>query len=169
MHIRTLRNPMLEVFNQPGPDTSCERRDASTVTPQVFSLFNSQDSYNRALAMALRVEREVADPEDRVARAFEVALGRRPTEMECAEALAHLRGQTAYHAAHAPVEAPLPTEVVREMVEEMTGVNFTWTERLDVYEDYVRDPQPTEVGEATRALADLCLVLLNTNEFMYVY
>lgn len=169
MHIRTLRNPMLEVFNQPGPDTSCERRDASTVTPQVFSLFNSQDSYNRALAMALRVENEAETPEARVDRAFQRAIGRAPLANERDECLAHLRGQTAYHEGHAPVETPLPTEVVREMVEEMTGVNFTWTERLDVYEDYVRDPQPTDVGLETRALADLCLVLLNTNEFMYVY
>ena len=60
-------------------------------------------------------------------------------------------------------------EVRRHMVEEMTGVSFSWMERLDVYDDYVRDPQSTDVDAATRALADLCLVLLNTNEFVYVY
>jgi hypothetical protein len=37
----------MEVFNEPTPDFSCERREASTVTPQVFSLFNSQASQAR--------------------------------------------------------------------------------------------------------------------------
>jgi hypothetical protein len=29
--------------------------------------------------------------------------------------------------------------------------------------------QPHEVDAATRGLADVCLALLNSNEFMYVY
>jgi hypothetical protein len=55
------------------------------------------------------------------------------------------------------------------MFEEMTGESFTYTERLDVYEDYVPDAKPWEVGAETRSLADLCLLLLNANEFIYVY
>ncbi|MDG2123922.1 MAG: PSD1 and planctomycete cytochrome C domain-containing protein, partial [Verrucomicrobiales bacterium] len=41
---RGQRDPFLEVFNQPGPDASCELRDASNVTPQVFTLLNSEES-----------------------------------------------------------------------------------------------------------------------------
>ena len=119
--------------------------------------------------MALRASGEAAGPEARVTRAFKLALGRAPSQMEHGESLAHLRAQTVYHETHAPVETPLPREVRRHMVEEMTGVNFSWIERLDVYDDYVRDAQSTDVDAATRALADLCLVLLNTNEFVYVY
>ena len=43
----------------------------------------------------------------------------------------------------------------------MTGEAFEYIERLDVYEDYVADLKPWDVGPNTRALADLCLVLLN--------
>ena len=38
-----------------------------------------------------------------------------------------------------------------------------------MFENYVADVKPAEVGAETRALADLCLLLFNTNEFMYVY
>jgi hypothetical protein len=38
-----------------------------------------------------------------------------------------------------------------------------------VYEDFVPDAKPWDVGPGTRALADLCLVLFNANEFAYVY
>lgn len=33
---------------------------------------------------------------------------------------------------------------------------------------YRRELQPWDVGPATRALADLCLVLMNSNEFLYL-
>jgi len=57
------------------------------------------------------------------------------------------------------------------MVEEMTGLNFYWVEDLDIYahNKYAPDAKPWQVDAATRALADLCLVLFNTNEFIYVY
>jgi hypothetical protein len=55
LKIRGLLDPFMEVFNAPSPDLSCERRDASTVTPQVFALFNSENSLDRAVAFAARV------------------------------------------------------------------------------------------------------------------
>ena len=42
LRLRTLRDPLLETFNKPNPDLSCERRDATTVTPQALTLFNSR-------------------------------------------------------------------------------------------------------------------------------
>ena len=39
---------------------------------------------------------------------------------------------------------------------------------LDIYENYVADLKPWDVGPETRALADLCLVLFNASEFLYV-
>jgi hypothetical protein len=57
------------------------------------------------------------------------------------------------------------------MVEEMTGEEFSWTEPLDVYADphFIPDVRPWEVDAGSRALADVCLVLMNSNEFLYVY
>src|SRR5581483_12036492 len=78
LRIRTLRDPGLEVFDRPSPDLSCERRTESTVTPQVFSLFNGQASHDRALAFARRLEREADTPAARVERAFCLAFGRSP-------------------------------------------------------------------------------------------
>ncbi|MBI1371225.1 MAG: DUF1549 domain-containing protein [Phycisphaera sp.] len=169
--IRTLGNPMLEVFNQPTFDISCERRDASTVTPQVFTLFNSVNSYDRAIAMALRVEKSADTLDAQVDAAFRLTLGRAPSADERDKAIAHVERLTAQHAAHPPARHDPPKYVIREMVEEMTGLNFFWVEDLDVYasKDYVPDVKPWDVDAPTRALADLCLVLFNTNEFIYVY
>src|SRR5207249_343600 len=57
VQIRTLMNPLLQVFNEPSTDLTCERRDSTTVTPQVFALFNSQCAHDLALAMANRLSR----------------------------------------------------------------------------------------------------------------
>ena len=54
------------------------------------------------------------------------------------------------------------------MVEEMTGEDLHWEEELDALEDYQRDLVPWEADADTRALAELCLVLLNSNEFLYI-
>src|SRR5207244_2193400 len=56
-HYRTLSDPMLDVFNRPGSEVSCERREETTVTPQVFALFNGAFVHDRALALALALEK----------------------------------------------------------------------------------------------------------------
>ena len=58
LRIRGLRDPFMEVFNSPSSDLSCEARENSTVTPQVFALFNSSATYERALAFANRLVEE---------------------------------------------------------------------------------------------------------------
>ena len=75
---------------------------------------------------------------------------------------------TSYHRHHAPPPVPLPLQVEREMFEELTGETFTFNEELDLMKNYQRDLKPWDVGPETRALADLCLVLMNSNEFVYV-
>jgi hypothetical protein len=92
-----------------------------------------------------------------------------PTEDELERASVYLDEMAELHAQRTPTKIALRVEVEREMFEEMTGEPFTYTERLDVYEDYVSDAKPWDVGPTTRALSDLCLLLLNTNEFIYVY
>jgi hypothetical protein len=169
LRVRTLRDPGLEVFDRPSPDLSCERRPESTVTPQVFSLFNGQASHDRALALARRLEREADTAADRIDRAFLLTFGRQPTAAERDKALAHVARATEHHRRHEPPPETMPTAVVRELVEEQTGTKIHWNERLDVYESFVADAKPWDVGPETRALADLCLVLMNANEFVYVY
>ena len=62
-----------------------------------------------------------------------------------------------------------PREVVREGVEENTGEKFQFTERLNLTADFVPDLKPADVDAETRGLAEVCLVLLNSNEFADVY
>lgn len=168
-HYRGLPNPMLEVFNQPNADLSCERRIASTVTPQVFTLWNSQNSYDRSLAMACRLEQEVETLPERIKRAIQLAWNRKATRREINSSEEYVRKMISYHQENAPMKQHYPTKVKRRMFEEMTGEAFEYTERLDIYENYVPDIKPWDVAAETRALADLCLVLFNANEFIYVY
>jgi hypothetical protein len=167
--IRTLRDPLLEVFNQPGLDASCERRESSATTPQVFVLLNSQNSYDRAIALACRLQREADGEEAQITAAFQISLGRSPAAEELALCREHVQRLVPHHRDHPPAADPLPRYVIRQMVEEMTGLKFYWVEELDVYQDFVPDVKAWDVDAKTRALADLCLVLLNSNEFMYVY
>lgn len=81
----------------------------------------------------------------------------------------HLKEMKGHHRAHEPKKTELPTTVKREMIEELTGQPFTWQERLDVLADgYERDLKPWEVDAATRAWKEICLVLMNSNELIYV-
>ncbi|MEN3940303.1 PSD1 and planctomycete cytochrome C domain-containing protein [Prosthecobacter sp. SYSU 5D2] len=167
LKIRGLRDPFMEVFNEPGPDFSCEAREVSTVTPQVFSLFNGQASYDRALALAARALKEA--PSAAIDQVFRLAYGRAPTADEKAACEAHWQQMETRQKAlvFAPKKPPL--EITREAVEENTGEKFSFQEKLPAYADFVPDLQPGDVDARTRALADVCLVLMNANEFSYVY
>ncbi|PHR98096.1 MAG: hypothetical protein COA78_26505, partial [Blastopirellula sp.] len=90
-------------------------------------------------------------------------------QSELQASLKHIAKMTAHHKQHPPVRVDPPTSVDREMVEEMTGLLFAWTEKLDIFSQYEPDLKPWDVQPSTRALADLCLVLFNSNEFVYVY
>jgi hypothetical protein len=165
---RNLSDPLQEVFNRPGSEISCERRDETTVTPQVFVLFNSAFAHDRALALAVSLEKQPGDPAQRVWQAFRRCYGRDPAAVESAMCRAHLQRMSAYHKNHEPQPVALPIRVHRKMVEEMTGQEFEWLEDLDGMKDYQRDLQPWNVSADARALADLCLTLFNSNEFLHV-
>ena len=169
MKIRGLLDPFMEVFNAPSPDLSCEGREASTVTPQVFALLNSVSSYDRALALAARLRRESGSEEAALSRAFAVTLGRAATAAELQSARAHVSAMVARHRTLTFSPPDIPREVVREAVEENTGEKFKFTEPLEFAADFVPDLTPAAAPVETRALAELCLVLFNTNEFAYVY
>jgi mono/diheme cytochrome c family protein len=165
---RTLTDPILEVFNRPGTEMSCERRDETTVTPQVFALFNSEFAHGRALAMAAALRKDATSLEGQIELAFRRVYGRTPTETESRRSAAHVTTMLGHHHKHQPEPTPLPQKVARHMVEEMTGEDVHWDEELDAMRDYQRDFMPWDADPQTRALAELCLVLLNSNEFLYV-
>ncbi|HEX4132326.1 MAG TPA: PSD1 and planctomycete cytochrome C domain-containing protein [Pirellulales bacterium] len=169
LKLRGLRDPFFEVFNEPNPDLSCEGREASTVTPQVFSLFNGQATYERAVALASQALAKAADDKAVLEFVWRRAYGRAPSEHESAAALAHWRRTTERHE-KAVIEKPeYPSHVLREAVEENTGTKFAFHEQLDAYADFVPDRQLADLDPRGRGLAEVCLVIFNSNEFVYVY
>jgi hypothetical protein len=169
LKLRGLSDPAMEVFNAPAPDFSCEQREASTVTPQVFALFNSKASSSRALALAARVLKETKSDEDAIRRCFALAFGRPAKPGELTTCLAHWREMQVVQSKARFTTDPPPLTVRREAVEENTGEKFSFNETLHANAEFVPDLQPADCDARTRALADVCLALLNTNEFAYVY
>lgn len=165
---RSLIDPMIEVFNGAPLDMSCERRDSTTVPTQAFTLFNSEISYDLALAFAARLETETAELDRRVERAFRLAFGRRPDNKELELARRHIAEMTVYHGDTPPPEKRPREPLLRSITSELTGENYPfqeepppWTEEENLH--------PSDVAPETRALADLTLVLFNSNEFVYIY
>ena len=167
--VRGQADPFLEVFNQPNPNDSCEERVSESVTPQVFTLLNSDVMSDRAVALSLRAEREAKSLPEQIRRAVQLAYGRVPDKVEAERLKKYVQKMRTYHAAHKPEPVKYPTAITRSLVEELTGQPFDYEEVLPVFENYVPDKKPAEVNAKTRALADLCLILFNSNEFMYVY
>ena len=167
--VRGLRNPFMEVFNQPSPDESCEFRQSSTVTPQVFSLFNGEDSLHRSIATAIDLLENNKSRKSVVEALFLRAYGRKPARSDRNLALDHWEQMEKRHEGLSFEPREFPREVTRSAVEEMTGASFEFKERLFAFEDYQADPGLADVDAETRALADLCLVVFNSNEFVYVY
>jgi hypothetical protein len=139
------------------------------VTPQALALFNSEASIDRAVALAVRALREKPSKEAALARVFELVYERKPTATESKLCLAHWAKMTERHKSTTLKPAPLPSEVVREAVEENTGEKFKFTEPLEATADYVPDLKLSDVPPETRGLAEVCLVLFNSNEFAFVY
>jgi len=167
--VRGQADPFMEVFNMPNPNESCEVRDAAAVSPQAFSLMNSDLMHDRALGFAIRLEHEEETLTDQIRSAFSLALCRLPTADEQQKLVAYVTKMQSVHQKTTPVKKPYPTKITRSLVEEFSGEPFEYEEILPIFETYVSDPKPSDAKPSTRALADLCLILFNSNEFMYIY
>jgi hypothetical protein len=167
--LRGLPDPLFEVFNEPSPAFSCERRESTTVTPQALALFNSETSHARALALAARARRESSDDRSTIDHLFGWTLARSPSDDERRICLEHWQAMEPIEANRQPVDFTPPLEIRREAVEENTGEYFQFSEVLHANRDFEPDLQPSQTDVRTRALANVCLVLLNSNEFIYVY
>jgi mono/diheme cytochrome c family protein len=176
--IRGLRDPFLEVFNQPGPDKPCELRETSIISPQALTLINSGATHSRAIAFAERLMREASSPHsqrkdmsresDVIDRAFQLAFTRQPSKSEMELCLAHWRAATADEMSlhHEPVE--FPAQIVRTVTAEKTGEPYEFVELLPAHQDYQADLQLSDIDAETRGLAHVLRIVLNTNEFIYL-
>ena len=89
---RSFQLPLVKVFDGVNMDQSCVARGVTSVTPQVFALFNSKFSQEQSVEMANRIRVDVgADPDKQIDRAFQLAFQRAPSESDRAMAFKFLR------------------------------------------------------------------------------
>lgn len=174
--VRGQADPFSELFNQPNPNESCESRETAAVTPQAFALLNSETMNDRAIAIAERIllesqkesGPEKSDLQNQIRRAFRYILKREPSPRERQRLSEYALKMIPYHQTHAAQPTVYPTKITRSLVEEFTGRPFEYEEILPVFEDYRADTKADQVSAESKALADVCLLLFNTNEFLYV-
>lgn len=167
-HVRGLADPFAEVFNQPNPNESCEMRESAAVTPQVFTLLNSDMMTDRSIALAIRLESSQRGLSNQINEAFRLVFGREATVTELERLTTYVSEMQVYHQSVVPEPVKYPASITRSLVEEFSGKVFEYEEILPVFEDYQYDKKASDVPASTRALADLCLLLFNANEFIYV-
>ena len=167
-HCRGLADPFLELFNQPNPNESCELRDDASVTPQALTLLNSEFMSDRAVALANELAKTSRDDVMAIKIAFLRILGREPVDAELQQ-LVKFAGDTVRNRKRG-IAAPseYPTEITRSLVEEFSGLPFEYREILPKFKNYEADLKMADLSLEASGLADVCLLLMNTNEFLFV-
>jgi hypothetical protein len=89
--------------------------------------------------------------------------------VELARLVRYVGEMADYHEGVSPERPVYPAEITRSLVEEFSGDTFEYHEILPAFRDYEPDLKAADVDAETRALADLCILLFNSNEFAYVY
>jgi hypothetical protein len=86
---RNILDPMLTVFDFPNPNQHAEQRIPTTVPLQRLFLLNSPLIMGQGAALARRLDRErLADPAQRIERAYQLLFQRRPSETDLQQGLA---------------------------------------------------------------------------------
>ncbi|MCL6502427.1 MAG: DUF1553 domain-containing protein [Pirellulales bacterium] len=147
---RTLLVPELEVLDFPDTNNACEQRLVSTVATQALTYLNGEFVQKQASAFAARLMQELpGGPERdaaRIERAFQLTLCRPPTAAELEAVLDFLQRQRAFFGG--ANSAPPPS---------------TGNARASAVSADAAD------AATAAALRGLCLVLFNTNEFVYLH
>jgi hypothetical protein len=139
---RNVRLPLFEAFDQPDTLNSCADRPVSTFAPQALILMNGPFVQEQGKALAAKLVRDVGtDSVKQIDALYRRALSRSPTDPEMRLATTFLKEQG---------------DSIRDRIKARLPIGLPATE-LPAGAD------PAEV----RALADLCVVVFNSNEFVY--
>ena len=76
---------------------------------------------DRAIALAIRAEKEFDTLHLQVKRAVQLAYGRVPDKVSGTRLKQYVTKMRAYHAKHEPSAVEYPTSITRSLVEELTG------------------------------------------------
>lgn len=135
---------VLDTFDLPRMEPNCEKRNSSTVATQSLFLMNSDFIIQMAEHFAARIRREAGtNSGEQVRHAWRLAFARSPDEAEIRDSLEFLDAQT-------------------EQFTSKTVETLPVTNRFDPKAKKVKR-EPAEL-----ALANLCQLLLSSNEFLYV-
>ena len=136
---RGLKYPMFEVFDAPDENVTCEGRVVSTAPTQALTLLNNDFIVQQSKAFAGRVLK-LAGPEQeqQVRIAFRIGLSRDPSPKEIVENVAFLNRQ-------------------------MASLSQPKRQRGGSSE-----LEPNQPAKDLEALTDLCDIILNLNEFVYI-
>lgn len=149
---RSLLVPLMTTFDFCDTTTSCGRRDVTTVPPQALALLNNHFVHARSMAMARRLLRDAGnDVSDQIERAWEIAFARRPAAVERHVARDHLRQQQRYY--NRWMDGRSGRRPPRDSRTAWPGSGSA---------------AAAETTPQQLALASLCHVLLNTNEFVFI-
>ncbi|QDT29159.1 hypothetical protein Enr10x_45080 [Gimesia panareensis] len=139
---RNLRYPLFDAFDRPDANNSCPRRGNSTTAPQALLMLNSESSLKSAHELAGLIRDQAgADPGAQVVLLIRRTLGRNPAADELEELVTFLKSQR---------------DMLRK--EQRSADQLL----LPLGKTKMQDPY------AGAALTDLCLAVLNSNEFIYV-
>jgi hypothetical protein len=109
-----------------------------------------------------------ATPSAQIDQAYRLAFSRVPAAEERNLLLAHYARMVEQERKVKPVAARARTAQVRSLVHELTGQKFDLTEEGEPMQ-YEENVHPSQVSAETRAMAQVLLVLFNSNEFIYVF
>lgn len=97
LYLPVIRNNLYTLFQQfdyPDPTMPTGHRNATVVAPQALLMMNAPLITDSADALAKQLLEETPSDSERVARAYELAFGRFPTEPEIRRALRFVNGAT---------------------------------------------------------------------------
>jgi hypothetical protein len=112
--------------------------------------------------------KEESSDEAKIQRAFALSLGRPATNEEQKACLEHWKTATDEESDRIHEKKSYPNHLNRTVMAEKTGEPYDFIEFMPAYDTYQPDLQPTDVDASTRGLAQICLVLFNSNEFAYL-
>jgi hypothetical protein len=134
---------MLEAFDQPDTLNSCAARPVSTFAPQALILMNSPFVHAQAKSLAISLTKDFGpDTNKQLNALYRRCVGREPTTTERKLATDFLIAQT--DTIRARLKAKMPVGIEGKEL-----------------------PKGADAAKV-RALADLCVVIFNTHEFVYV-
>lgn len=144
---RHLLPPLMTTFDFCDTTLPSARRDVTTVAPQALALLNNSFSHDRSTALARKIIEQSSTQSEQIELAWKHVLSRLPTSDESTLAIAHLK---------------------RQHKQFNRSASAADSSGDDVSNDETRNAEGNKPGNEILALASLCHVLMNSNEFIYI-